>query len=284
MLSEYTVQRADALNKLNIPEIEMPVNVKFLWFELVTASNITKRIYTGIHAHSFFELQFVYSGRVNYECNGINIELSEGQAIFIPADMPHKYLGCDERMVKGSIAFSFEKETFFNLHEYRKFDFPCEVTNNTDFVLKQSEKNHVFNSNIVCGRMLEILYSVCGLLDVAVPEYVKNESDSRLIFAKKYIEENKNCIISCEDVAKECGLSSKQLSRIFKNNMGCSLFEHIIDVRLKYAKKLLRNTEYSIKEVGYMLGFENESSFVSFFKRNCNVPPGTYRKEMMSKN
>ena len=284
MISKYTVQRAETLNKLNIPETDMPLNIKFLWFDVVTSSNIIKRIYTGIHTHSFFELHFVYSGRVNYECDGCNVELSDGQALLIPQNISHRYLGCDEKLLKGSIAFSLKKSEFFNSNEVRKFIFSADVVQNTDFVLKQCDCKNIFSSTIICGRMLEILYSVCNSLNITVPEHLDKEPDSRLAFAKKYIDNNKNRIISCEDVAKECGLSSKQLSRIFKSNMDCSLFEYIIEVRVKYAKKLLRNDEYSIKEIGYMLGFENESSFVSFFKRNCNVPPGTYRKEKMSEN
>ena len=284
MLSEYTAQRAEALNKLNISEIEIPINVKFLWFDIVTASNITKRIYTGVHSHSFFELQFVFSGRVNYECNGSNVELKKGEALLIPSDMSHKYLGCDDKLLKGSIAFSFETNAFFNHTECEKFLFSKDIAANTDFALKQCSINNVFIPGIVCGRMLEILYSVCNSMNIEIPLSINCNSDSRLDFAQKYINENKNRILSCEDVAKACGLSSKQLSRIFKNNLDCSLFDYIVEVRLKYAKKLLRNSEYSIKEVGYMLGFESESSFVSFFKRNCNMPPGIYRKNKMSEN
>ncbi len=284
MLTEYSVQRAEALNQLNISEIEMPISIKFLWFDIVTASNITKRIYTGVHSHSFFELQFVFSGRVNYECNGVNVELKKGDALFIPADMSHKYLGCDAELIKGSIAFSFDNHSFFNKDDFHKFIFSFDVANNTNFVLKQIENADTFTPCIVCGRMLEILHSVCNSINILIPKSVIPESDSRLTFAQKYIDANKNRIISCEDVAKACGLSSKQLSRIFKSNLDCSLFEYIIDARIRYAKKLLNNSKYSIKEVGYMLGFENESSFVSFFKRNCNVPPGMYRKGKMSEN
>ena len=115
MLTEYTIQRAEALNKLNIPEIDMPINIKFLWFDIVRASNITKHIYTGIHSHSFFELQFVFSGRVNYDCNGCNVDLKSGEALLIPSNMTHKYLGCDDTLLKGSIAFSFENDVSFDL-------------------------------------------------------------------------------------------------------------------------------------------------------------------------
>jgi AraC-like DNA-binding protein len=47
---------------------------------------------------------------------------------------------------------------------------------------------------------------------------------------------------------------------------------------VSYAKQLLLEDK-SVKEIGYSLGFDNESGFVSFFKRHCGVSPGVYKKE-----
>lgn len=47
--------------------------------------------------------------------------------------------------------------------------------------------------------------------------------------------------------------------------------------RLYSAKELLNETDYSIKEISYMLGYSVPSHFIRFFKRNAGVTPNKYR-------
>lgn len=279
-LSEYTVRRAEALNELNIPEIESPMNIKILWVDVMNYMNVTSRSYTGIHshAHSFYEIHFVFSGTVFYEyCNTV-MELTEGQAVLIPPNVPHRYIKCSDNMRKGALAFAFGNSSFLTDIGVKHFEFPDEIAMNMDFILKQSDSKDIFTKSLISGRVLEMIYCVLSCLNVQLPKSGEKGVDSRFLVAKAYIDNNKHRMITSDDVAKECCLSSRQLNRIFKNYTGSSLFEYITDIKMKYAQKLLLKSEHSIKEIGFMLGFENECSFVSFFKRHSGMTTGEFRK------
>ena len=60
--------------------------------------------------------------------------------------------------------------------------------------------------------------------------------------------------------------------------IGCTLSEMIIDARLSYAKKLLKDYELTISEIAEKGGFVDISTFTKFFKRYAGVPPTEYRK------
>jgi len=281
-LTEYSDKRAVLLNKLDISKNSFYPGIHFLWIDFVTGGNIRSRIHTGIHTHSFFEIQIVFSGNVVYDF-GNKIECADsGCAILIPPNFPHRFMECDDNLLKASIAFSVDMP-WFNFGNIQKIVLNS-ISEDINFILQIAESDDIFTSQLVCGRLFEIFYTVCKALDVNLPEKRTISFDSRFIVAKKFIEENCYRIINTEDVARECGLSSKQLNRIFGQNANKSLHEYIVDVRIKTATNMLKNEELSIKEIGYALGFENESGFVSFFKRHCGISPGIYRKTHMSKN
>ncbi len=284
--SEYTAQRARALDRMNLPDIEVPLNVKVLWLDIMHAVDKEARSYSGTHTHSFYELHFVFAGRAVYECEQDTVTLREGQAALLTPHTPHRFVRADADLFKVSLAFAPDKVGAASLSldrcGYRTFAVTNDIVRAVDRILQQAAEGDIFTPALISSHILEILYATFRALSLPLPSHYESEHDTRYLVAKAYIDRHKQRLITCEDVAKECCLSTKQLSRIFKANTDMSLFEYIISTRIKYAEKLLHSRR-SIKEVGYMLGFENESSFIAFFKRHRGMPPGIYRRENVRK-
>lgn len=279
-LNEYTLQRAKLLNQINLSAF--PFEITLLWFDLLCAKNMRSSICLDEHSHTFHEIHFVFSGEAYYQCNGRNITLCENQALYIPPGIQHKYCVCSSNMYKASLAYS-EKYGLIRKKEGQKFNFSERVTENTNMILMLSEKNNNFSAAIIIGRIMEILYTVFEDLQLVIPKSSIPDIDVRVSVAKSFIEKNLHRNINSNDVAKECCLSTKQMGRIFKSETGCSVFSYITESKINYSKRLLLQNRYSIKEISYMTGFENESSFVSFFKRRCGMPPGMYREKNSEK-
>lgn len=287
-LSEYTLSRANSLRQLNFPVLELPIPLKILWFEAVTADDIERRIYTDTHSHSFFEMHFVFSGTVRYKFCNRTESLCAQHALLIPPGFPHKYLDCDENLIKISIAFRFLQSDSggISLPEISAtaFEFSEPITETANFILRQIDACSFFTPSLISGRITEILDTAFRNLQIEFTGQAKQDSDSRLSVALNFIECNKHRPITCEDVAKECCLSVKQLSRIFKHEFGNTLFDAILSSRIQFARKLLLQSDSSIKEISFQMGFDSESGFVAFFKRHCGLPPGTFRKQNLSLN
>ncbi len=267
---------------MSLPDIETPLNVKTLWLDVMCAKSKEARSYSGTHDHSFFELHIVFDGSAVYECEEDTVTLNEGQALLLAPRTAHRFLRADSNLCKASLAFAIDKAGAALLplrrFGYEVFAAPSEMTGAVDRILRQAEQTDLFTPVLISNGILEMLYTTFRALSLPLPHHCESGHDTRYLVAKSYIAQNKHRLIVCEDVAKECCLSVKQLSRIFKTHTDLSLFEYIIRSRVNYAKKLL-DSQHSVKEIGYMLGFENESSFIAFFKRQCGMPPGVYRRE-----
>lgn len=96
--------------------------------------------------------------------------------------------------------------------------------------------------------------------------------------AKKYISDNLQSSFKVEDVAKELHISVSYFHRVFKEQTGFTPYDYILTARLNKSKDLLQKTNLTIKEIAFKTGFNSESNFVYFFKKNTGSSPKRFRK------
>ncbi len=96
---------------------------------------------------------------------------------------------------------------------------------------------------------------------------------------RKYIEHNFSKRLKLQELADLAVLSPNFLCNIFKKITGVSIFHYINDCRINEAKKVLINTNRSIKEIAYELGFENDTYFYTLFKKKEGLSPTAYRDQ-----
>lgn len=80
------------------------------------------------------------------------------------------------------------------------------------------------------------------------------------------------------ELAALAGISSGHLQRAFRQSTGCTLGEHIRNVRLERARTLLSNTDLMLKEIAVRLGFTSQYGFTVAFQRGSGETPSSYRQ------
>ncbi len=80
-------------------------------------------------------------------------------------------------------------------------------------------------------------------------------------------------------LAALCGLSERHFCRLFHAATGQSVGRYLSDIQIARAKRLLLDTDLSLKEIAYRLGFANQANFSMAFKAKMHQPPGAYRRE-----
>ncbi len=78
-------------------------------------------------------------------------------------------------------------------------------------------------------------------------------------------------------LAKELNLSSNYLSDLLKKETGKTAQEHIHLFLIERAKNTLLNSNQSISEIGYSLGFEYPQHFSNLFKSKTGMSPSEFR-------
>ncbi|HET8889018.1 MAG TPA: helix-turn-helix transcriptional regulator [Candidatus Angelobacter sp.] len=81
-----------------------------------------------------------------------------------------------------------------------------------------------------------------------------------------------------QDLALECNLSESHLQHLFKESTGLGLGRLLIEKRMRRAAELLEQTDLSIKEIAWTVGYEHTSSFTRAFERHFREAPRCFRQ------
>jgi len=100
-----------------------------------------------------------------------------------------------------------------------------------------------------------------------------------LLAAKALIDKHYHTHITIPDLAKKVGLSSTRLKDGLKREFGINPYTYQLHLRMEIAKKILVETELSLKDIARMVGYKSASSFIAAFKRECKLTPTKYRKD-----
>jgi AraC family transcriptional regulator len=79
------------------------------------------------------------------------------------------------------------------------------------------------------------------------------------------------------DLANSVGLSPYHFLRVFRARTGTTPHQYLIGARLRLAVKLLLDTQRSVTEIGYDVGFQDLSNFANTFRRVVGCSPRAYR-------
>ena len=100
----------------------------------------------------------------------------------------------------------------------------------------------------------------------------------KLAAVNRYIEEHFSEDLSLERLSSEFYISKFYLTREYKKIYGKTIFQHIINARINYGKKLLRFSDKSVEEIAHLCGFNDQSYFARQFKKAENLTCFSYRK------
>ena len=83
--------------------------------------------------------------------------------------------------------------------------------------------------------------------------------------------------ISLASLAREVGLSERQVSRLFREEFGTTFRDHVASLRLERAKRLLSATDLPVIEVAGHTGWSSLAHFNAVFRRRVGVTPSAFR-------
>lgn len=102
--------------------------------------------------------------------------------------------------------------------------------------------------------------------------------------AKEYIKANYSKPITLEDISREINVSPQYFSKLFKEETGENFIDYLTGIRIKVAKDLLENSELSIKEICYNIGYSDPNYFSRIFKKIVGVAPTEYKENFSGLN
>ncbi len=102
-------------------------------------------------------------------------------------------------------------------------------------------------------------------------------TDERVLRALAAMERAVEEPVSRASLAALCGVTLRQLERLFAKRLGATIADTYMAIRLDHAAQLLRATSLPVTEIALSCGFSGSSHFSRAFKQRFGSPPGKAR-------
>ena len=155
---------------------------------------------------------------------------------------------------------------------------------------KDLQEQMVKEMNYIISHPKESSFHLLGHLYLFFDYFIQSAKSTRLTQSSKmsdyyiqeaihYMEQNFQNDISIEEIAAVCGINRSYLGKIFRNSIGRSPQEFLMNYRMVKATELLKLTTLSIADIGTAVGYGNPLHFSRAFKNIYGVSPREWRNE-----
>lgn len=308
------IEQIQLTEKMNINELNLPyalqkvpkIPKEAFFLEGNIFINKQQRFsYTPAHTHDFVEINYMYSGNCTQYINDEKIELKKNHIIVMDKDVVQKidYIGendilinilVHENFLSADILFnSFQSHSIFSeflLNAIR------EKSAYSNFLLIDVSENETILS-VLRNMMVEFFnhkhfkqeiikhyfsifsYEISRELEKRAWGDTQNITNCKIMEIISYIDFHYHDI-SLDSLAKALKYNKNYLSTKIKQELGKGFFDLLNDKRLSVAKKLLRETEMTIADITYEIGYNDPSYFYKMFKQKYGETPLRYRKRL----
>lgn len=149
----------------------------------------------------------------------------------------------------------------------------------SDRLKDRDEINGCLSAEELSAYLRGVIYDICVKI-----EERKLAKDDVIDFVLHYVEHHYNEDLSLDSVASKINLSSGYLSNYIKQKTGVTFSEHIMEVRIRKAKEMLRDSSLPIGVIAEKIGYYSATSFNRWFKKATGLSPGEYRRQSTLKH
>ncbi len=143
-------------------------------------------------------------------------------------------------------------------------------------IMRLNAESYADTEVLTSGLLANLLTMLLTVNSVA--EETDTALQAKLKTVLAYIDANFTEELRLDELARRFDISKYYLTREFKRAYGETIFQHIIGLRINYAKRLLRFTDKSVEEIAALCGFNDQSYFSKQFKKAENVTCLAFRR------
>jgi AraC-like DNA-binding protein len=254
------------------------------------------------HAHTYFELGYIYTGNGIHHLNNSTIEYYPGDLFLICPEDSHTFT------IKKSTRFVFIKFTdaYFDLfgklekQGYLELE-PTQVMRNK--LLKEKKLQISHPSSIILKNMIDniVLYD-CSSENISFSPVIFHQILSIISLVKEMLGEMNSAfsqtapgeeqlityvhdhiyepaLIQIKNIAQHFNIAPNYFGAYFKRMFGTSYSEYVNNYKASLIEMRMQSKQFTLKQIADEFGFTDESHLSRFFKRHHLVSPGAYRKK-----
>ncbi|WP_175406518.1 AraC family transcriptional regulator [Bacillus sp. FJAT-27264] len=250
------------------------------------------------HAHTWFEFNYVLTGRLDTHFGGNSICVQANEFFLIPPGMVHSHTytkgnpheglcfrwrirraeGAEENVPGGSLYARLLRLQKWKPGSYRdEAGFGAMLIH---FLREAELQRSELGLQLLLVGLLEQLCTLQQSME-GQSGLTRTYQDPLVRKVEIYLEDYQGGRLSVAELAASLHMSYGHLSRQYKKLTGHTIVERMNQIRLEKAAELLRLPDTLVSESAEQAGFADLSYFSRAFKKRYGQSPLSYRKEQI---
>jgi len=287
--------------------VEAKNDINIIGFHSIYYFEFDKNFYHAPEKHDFWELVYVDSGVITAITDGMGCDLKQGQVIFHKPMEPHSHIS-NKKDPNNLLVVSFscsKDDKIMDFFDRKIFDlekgskkilslFLEEAKNALNKIPgKYENKSPLDFSGAAIGSvqllqcyLVEFLFSLIrGSEDLSQRVYytqsAKRMADNSIIDAIiNYLTDNIGLSLTLDGICEKFSISKPYLCKSFKLSTGESLINYFTELKIKEAKRLIRDGHNNMAQISASLGYKSTVHFSRMFKKIAGVSPLEYKRSI----
>lgn len=258
---------------------------------------------TQNHWHTEIEFIYLLEDSMDAYINGTYYKLSPRDIMFASSGDIHGILFSNNRRFVIQFELDILESKLLDHSQIRKIrnilstrdkislNWPPEVKQEIEAIilaLKSADERYDRNDIVYRLEVLSLLSRLVSVCCEKLPENTEQSAKRQTLQSKRilknleevfaFVRDNYHKDIRLEDAAKLLGYSPNHFTKVWKRYTGLNFHTYLNEYRVSCAISLLNDTDLTISEIGFKVGFQSLKTFNRVFKSVTHTTPSEYRQ------
>lgn len=237
-------------------------------------------------------LFYMYSGEFVFElASGEKLTMSDSTSLLIPAgtdyrvkctrdcDYAYVHFVTDEPVAQKDECDAVDEES---LVLPRLIDLSSDTDTREALMRRIGRLERAFSSNHTSSSVrarCELLI-VMDTLATAYNGKAREELPHPLRLMREHVASHIRDTVTLSELCDVSGLSKQYVMQLFRKHLGMTATDYIHRTKLAYSLDMLKNTDMTVEEIAYQLGYCGGYYFCRVFGKYLNMTPTEYRNHV----
>lgn len=229
-----------------------------------------------------YQLLYIVKGRGEFANQTTSYDIVKGTLVLLRPGVWHSYKpskneGWTEYFIgfSGEIADKAIEKLFAEDEQIFNVGLKQEMVDLYQRAIEVAAEDRPSAQQLLCGIVMHLLGNLSYIAHSAI---AADRMDQIIEQAKAIMQEKASQNIDLDMLAEQLNVSYSWFRKVFREYTGYPPAKYFMLVKLRRAQYLLVNTQESIKEIAFSLGFKSPEHFYTTFKRVMGSTPSIYRK------
>ncbi|WP_299434905.1 AraC family transcriptional regulator [uncultured Maribacter sp.] len=232
---------------------------------------------------------FIYctKGKGEIILNGSRTLISPNQFFIIPKDVKHEYSADESNPwsiywihFNGVMALElYKRYASTNTKNYRNIPFSIKKIELFDKIFNLLNMNYLENQ-IEYANLLSLNFINSFIYNDIESGKTSPNHDTLIHLIKNFLINNLDNNYTLDEIASKFNYSKSYLHTKFKNKTGYPVMVFFKLKKIQKACEYLNYTDLSIKEISFMIGYEDPLYFSRIFKNYMGMSPRIYKQNL----